>query len=345
MSKRIKIVAITGIAALLIAVSAIPAFAGWAQTDMTAFAEPTNFFTPLDTVAILATSQSEPNFEIFYDVDTTFVKDSTDNLEYANKMTYTVNNGANIGTQTIRYAVNSSNMYTIIFENDNFDIPEGHLNYQFKSLENAPVYLRTDTTSIEDFFPSVTTVQYTIPFSTSATYKATFNVIEIAETVNNVGATTSIQKRLTSKTFQSTTREGLLRQYRDNIVDYNVDGVYYNTDIVGISDIEISLSLYADNYNITTTSFDGEVFYRGMAEGTYSNIQTLLNTNVGMVLGTTTTVTETVYNDKMDIASVFSSIADALSVDILGPISPMDILTIVIGLSLTIWVLKLIAGG
>lgn len=60
-------------------------------------------------------------------------------------------------------------------------------------------------------------------------------------------------------------------------------------------------------------------------------------------IGTTTTVTE--YVDEINIASIVQSVADTLNVDIIGPISPMDILGIVIAIGLTIWLLKVFAGG
>lgn len=62
-------------------------------------------------------------------------------------------------------------------------------------------------------------------------------------------------------------------------------------------------------------------------------------------IGQTQTITNTEYVENINIKGIVQSIADALSVDILGPISPLDIIATFVAIGLTIWLLKVFAGG
>lgn len=345
MDKRIKIVAIAGIAALLVAVSAIPAFAlGNISGD-----RPISVGS-LYGNAITLTQQipvQETIVTCTYPIDTSILVDS--NGGSYNDYDIVVGRGyydyggssSSWGDFTqeidVSYNNNTKVMNYILPFNSIFDTQlEGRSFTSMLTVVEPREIIYIDYDNLSNFLVNIGYGAQGL--SLSAKQNQSLKLNWIARTTDSMGKT--IYKH-ENKTYTGSYASDLLAQIQDDWTQANNAGTP-RSNIVGISYYDITSTCTVESQE--SNSRNGYLGFSIKNTGTRRTAEEFTNqTPFGNTIGTSTT--EIVYNDQMDIGSVFSSIKDALSVDILGPISPMDILSIVIGLSLTIWVLKLIAGG
>lgn len=128
--------------------------------------------------------------------------------------------------------------------------------------------------------------------------------------------------------------------------DSDNNGLWY--DIVSISDYWIELSTYVSDGGASpgmddgildgSVSFDVEV-----SDSNYTLNDYITQQPSGSRFGWTRY--ETIYNSDLNIDGVFGAVKDALSVDLFGTLSFMDIITLIAGIAIAIWLLKVFAGG
>lgn len=345
MSKQIKIFAIAGIAALLIAVSAIPAFA---TGNITGDKPVSSGY--LYGNAITLTQQipvQETIVTCNFPIDTSILVDSTggsyNDYDIVVGRGYYDYGGSSSSwadfTQEIDLSYNDSTntMNYILPFNSLFDSQlQGRSFTSMLTVVEQRETIYIDYADLSDFLVNIGYGAQGL--SLSARQSQSLKLSWIAETVDAMGKNIY---RHENKTYTGSYASDLLAQIQDDWTQASNAG-NPRSDIVGISYYHVTSTCTVENQE--TLDYNGYLGFSIKNTGTRRTAEEFTNqTPFGNVIGSETV--EIVYNDQMDIGSVFSSIKDALSVDILGPISPMDILSIVIGLSLTIWVLKLIAGG
>lgn len=115
------------------------------------------------------------------------------------------------------------------------------------------------------------------------------------------------------------------------------------SDIIGVDAFEINCSFYAEG-EIINNGLDGSFrIYLPLSNGSFQPFNTINDFTDQGFFGEK--FTEVVYINELDIGSVFDSVRGALATDLIGPISFLDILTIIVCLSVTVWILKVFAGG
>lgn len=121
-------------------------------------------------------------------------------------------------------------------------------------------------------------------------------------------------------------------------------------DIVGISNYKIRLTTNLQGGGATSGNADADL--NGDVRFSVSNNTNVLRTSYDFLEQTPTgnrlgyqMAGDVIYESDLNISSVFTAVKDALSVDIIGVLSFMDLLTIVVGIAIAIWILKVFAGG
>lgn len=199
--------------------------------------------------------------------------------------------------------------------------------------ENETIYI--DKSYIETFIGGS---QYGITTG-NATVEKTVSCSAISMFTMNAGGI--------EKTYWETytTTGSTEQEVAETLLDYintteSLGATVYDT--IGIYDYKV-------NYKITYTPDNNNnyqstlIFQRPLERIETLSASDFLSQNPnGDELGGTTTV---VVEGELDLAGIMTSIKNALAVDILGFVSILDILTIMVSVAITYWLLKVFAGG
>lgn len=155
---------------------------------------------------------------------------------------------------------------------------------------------------------------------------------------SNVEDDTSV--KMEKHTFSASSSSKLFSQIESYITGAGMVTPY---DIIGISNYTIEHEAYMQfppNENFTYYFIIEKPMLQSNIYDTFDFIyQGTLSNEIGG------TETEVVYIDQLNIDTFIEGIKNALAVDLFGVISILDILTIIVAISITIWFLKVFAGG
>lgn len=160
----------------------------------------------------------------------------------------------------------------------------------------------------------------------------------IAQTVDDSG---KVVYKHENKTYTGSYASDLLAQISDDFTAASDAGTP-RSDIIGISYYHVTSTCTVESQE--SYDFEGYLGFSIKNTGTRRTAEEFTNqTPYGNIIGSDTV--DIVYSDHLNIGSVITSIKNALDVNLFGNFSILDVISVIVGLSLAMWLLKVFAGG
>lgn len=160
----------------------------------------------------------------------------------------------------------------------------------------------------------------------------------IAQTVDDSG---KVVYKHENKTYTGTYASDLLALISEDFAAAS-DAGSPRSDIIGISYYHVTSTCTVESQENNST--EGYLGFSIKNTGTRRTAEEFTNqTPYGNIIGSDTV--DIVYTDHLNIGSVITSIKNALDVNLFGNFSILDVISVIVGLSLAMWLLKVFAGG
>lgn len=355
-----KIILLFIVSVLMISSLIVPAYASYAGVEIPQNRYLTGCWTP------------SPRFQVTYNdqVGTHFFGADLDNTYYANdngtvwgyneEMTYTsLHYDPQVFDEvTVTYNQVNDRQYmyipsTELMKNNQNNIHE--VTYTLSSLAGVTKFI--NETWIDLFLPTIELysengdTDYTTRNETWSCYVTCINVREIPKEEQTLQGPRE-EKHVAQYYVQADSRQQFIQRILNPASSgYNVTTPY---DIIGITALRWTITADTDTYGAGS---DLMIEYGASITGDVYNTEdfiaeaTSLSTDYGALIEQTVKekeieyVYETIYNNTLDLSGFMNTVRTMLTVDIIGTLSVMDMLTIVVGVGITIWFLKVFAGG